>query len=157
MTDAITPSILLKNLNGWDQISYTEYVDDLRKVVNHPKSGIVFCDLSLESKDLGKRSCVIERCEGYSVDKKYKVSYDSRLKSIEIEIDEFDDRYEQGDSILKAEWDNMSSDWHGEMCSTLDYLISEVNYLSVTQRKRLDDILFRVSLTGVDFTSHGRT
>lgn len=78
------------------------------------------------------------------MDKKYQVNYDFRIRSIEIEIDEFDDRYKQGDSIQKIEWSNMSSDWHGDMCATLDYLISEVNHLSASQRKQLDNILFRL-------------
>lgn len=78
------------------------------------------------------------------MDTQNPIKFDELLKSILIEIGDFEERFNAGNQILQEEWDNMEVDWHLEMTGYLDYLISKYDDLSEIQRIKLKDVIQRV-------------
>ncbi len=67
--------------------------------------------------------------------------YAKVLNSIKSDLEDFNDRYDAGNSILLEEWENMAYDWHFQMCVELRSLITEIDKLNFEQRKMLEELL----------------
>lgn len=68
---------------------------------------------------------------------------DKVLLAITSELDDFEERYNEGILIAEEEWNNWSYDWHGLFYSYISSLVNHSNELTNAQRVILIDLIKR--------------
>jgi hypothetical protein len=68
---------------------------------------------------------------------------DQVLRSIETELDDFEERYDSGSLISEDEWDLMSYDWHNLFYIYISVRIRKIEELTNEQKENLIALILR--------------